>query len=385
MGFWHDVWYGADTDSTVIQQRSGSANEPLPSDPSTALETPVRSISNRSVTTGDALGLSAVYRAISIFAIASKQLSIDVFRASTAIDAPAFIKRPDINDSFPAFIEQSVVSLALNGNAYWLISRDAQNRVTNLEVFNPLDVLIETNTRGKAIKYSYLGTDYKPADIRHLKLLRVPGNVKGLGPIQAAQADLRGAIDTNSYATNWFETSGVPNGYLKTDTPLNAEDAAALKTQWAASVKGGTTAVLDSGLTYTPIYLSPKDAQFIESQNWNKTQIATLFGIPLRMMLATVEGNSMTYANLQDEKLQLVEFGLMGYLTEIETAFSELLPGSQKAKFNLEAFLRVDTKTRYEAHKLAIDAGFLKVDEVRAIEGLDPLDTKEVPNANATV
>jgi len=392
MGFWHDVWYGADNTDTVIEQRSGSVNEPLPSDPSTALEVPNRSNVITSVSAKDALGLSAVYRAISIYSTAAQQLSIDVFRGGVTVEvAPSFIKRPDINETRPAFLEMTVVSLALNGNAYWLISRDAQSRVTNLEVLNPLDMNVETNTRGKVTNYKYMDGDYKPAEIQHLKLLRVPGSAKGLGPIQAAQVELHGTLSTRDYSQNWFETSGVPNGYLKTDTPMNADDALALKDQWHKSVKGGTTAVLDSGLTYTPIYLSPRDAQFIESQNFNKTQVATLFGIPLRMMLATVEGNSMTYANLQDEKRQFIEFSLMQYMKEIEEAFSALLPGSQVARFNFESFLRTDASARYATYATALAGSpFMTVEQVWEIEGWGPVpksltDVKEVPNVDATV
>lgn len=52
-----------------------------------------------------------------------------------------------------------------------------------------------------------------------------------------------------------------------------------------------------------------------------------------------------------------------------------LLPRGQSARFNLNAVLRPDTKTRYEAHALAIQTGFLTIDEVRDIEGLPPLTT----------
>ena len=87
-------------------------------------------------------------------------------------------------------------------------------------------------------------------------------------------------------------------------------------------------------------------------------------------MLASVEGGSQTYSNLQQEDLSFVRWTLMTYLREIETALTWLLPPGQKAKFNLDAILRPDTLTRYQAHKIGLEAGFLNVDEVRAIENL---------------
>jgi phage portal protein BeeE len=60
----------------------------------------------------------------------------------------------------------------------------------------------------------------------------------------------------------------------------------------------------------------------------------------------------------------------MSYLIEIEQGLTSLLPRGQEAHFNIEALLRSDTLTRYNAHKLGIEAGFLTIEEVRAIEGL---------------
>ncbi|MDU5025366.1 MAG: phage portal protein, partial [Cutibacterium avidum] len=58
---------------------------------------------------------------------------------------------------------------------------------------------------------------------------------------------------------------------------------------------------------------------------------------------------------------------------EIDAAVSWLLPHGNTARFNLDAILRPDTLTRYQAHKVALDSGFLTIDEVRRIEGLEPL------------
>jgi phage portal protein BeeE len=63
----------------------------------------------------------------------------------------------------------------------------------------------------------------------------------------------------------------------------------------------------------------------------------------------------------------------MQYLIVIEDALTDFLPGRQKAQFNLEAILRPDTMTRYESYKLAREAGWMTVDEIRAKEDMPPL------------
>lgn len=322
---------------------------------------------------GDALSLSMVYRAISIHSIAAKQMDIEVYRNGAKIDGPSWLSRPDFRITRPAFVEQSIVSLATTGNAYWEIKRDSSGRVMNLESLNPLDVTIHSKDDGQVDYYNLAVAGkvrkLRPEQVQHLSLMRVPGTNYGLGPIQAAKREIKGAIDTRDYSSNWFTESGVPSGVLKSEQVLNADQAVAAKNAWnaTAGAKNGV-AVLGNGLSYSPIFLSPSDAQFIESQNFNVTQIARLFGVPSSLMLADAGGTSMTYQNVEQDWIGYIRFSLMNYLLEIESAFSELLPRGQEAKFNVDALYRSDTLTRYNAYKIGIEAGFLTVDEVRASE-----------------
>ena len=341
---------------------------------SEALLPPVRNADN-SLSISDALSLSMVYRAINIHAISAKQMSIDVYRGGTIIESPAFVRTPDISITRPAFIEQSIISLATTGNAFWEIKRDQAGRIMNIEVLNPLNVTINENENGMAISYRVItGTKEKtlrPERVQHLSLMRVPGKNWGLGPIQSARHELLGAIDVRDYAANWFKESGIPSGVLKSDQVLSPDQATAAKNAWntTAGAKNGV-AVLGQGLTYAPIFLSPDDAQFLESQNLYVTQVARLFGVPASLMLSDTGGSSMTYQNVEQDWIGYIRFSLMTYLIEIEQAFTTLLPRGQEAHFNIEALLRSDTLTRYNAHKIGLEAGFLTVEEVRAIEGL---------------
>jgi HK97 family phage portal protein len=351
------------------------ADEPQ-HDSSTALIIPSRA-DNTPVSVNDALGLSAVYRAISIHAVAAKQLSFGAFRNGVELtpdQAPAWVRRPDIDSTRSAFLEQTVVSLACAGNAYWRITRNDRG-VSNLEVLNPLDVLVKTNSAGRVTAYRYGGKDYRPDDIQHLRLLRIPGTPYGLGPIQAAQRELRGSIDVRDYAGNWFTGSGVPAaGYLTTDQPLTADTAQQIRENWtAATANRDGVPVLGAGARFVQLFLSPEDALWVDAQQFNVTGTARLFGVPASLMLATVEGNTQTYANVAQDWLGYVRFSLMQYLVEIEDALSQLLPRGTDAHFNVEALLRSDTLTRYTTYGLALSNGWMLRSEVRAIEGLPPL------------
>lgn len=360
----------------IGSSRSASSDNPTP-----GVTPPSRSASLGAVTVADAFGISMVYRAIQIHAISAKQLSIETTRYGRVVEDHPLTRRPDPSSTRSSWIEQVVVSMASTGNGYCEIVRDAFGVVIALPVLNPLQVRIHTNAAGYVTKYSYRDRELQPRDMMHVTLLRVPGSAYGLGPVQAAQPDLRGAISTRDYAAAWLDDSGVPTGVLKTDQNITRDSADMAKQHWNenAGQKNGVV-VLGNGLDYRPIFLSPKDVQFIESQQFSVTQIARLFGTPASLMLAAVEGNSQSYSNVEQDWLAYVRFTLMGYLTEIEDALSELLPGARRARFNIEALLRADTTTRYQSYKTAIDAGFLTVPEVREIEGWAPLNDNDTPS-----
>lgn len=320
-------------------------------------------------TVDSAMSLSSVYRAVFILGTAASQLTLDVWRGGDPVEPkPPLIRKPDVDNTLSGFLEATVVSMAVSGDAYWLLDRNARNEVVNARVLDPWACFEDTDKQ----ELSYKDKTYSKDRYHHLRLMRVPGKSKGLGPIQAARAELRGAADLRDFSAGWFTSGDVPTGLLKTDQFLSPEQAREYREQWLAR-EAHSVAVMGNGLDYSPILLNPEDAQFIQVQQFSVTGIARLFGIPAHLLLAAVEGSSMTYTNVAQADLSFVRWTLMKYLREIEESFSVLLPGIQTARFNLDSLLRPDTKTRYEAHEIALRAKFLTPNEVRAMEGLAPI------------
>lgn len=331
------------------------------------------------VTADQALQIADVYRAVQIHETAAGQLTLDGIKAGLKLDeTPSLLRQPNVDQPLSAFIEQAVVAMATTGNAFWRKTRSTSTgQVSNLEPLNPHLVTVYESRptfRGPAkITYGYDGKRFDQRDIQHLQLLRVPGRCAGLGPIQAAQNELAGVLDVRNYATGWFrDGQAQPNGVLSTDQQLTREKADDYKQLWNAGADGGIR-VLGAGLTYTPILLKPEDAQWIEARNFNVTQVARLFGVPASLMLAPVEGTNLTYQNVEQEWLAYVRFSLMAYLREIEEALTACLPRGTSARFDVDALLRPDTKTRYDAYDVGIRAGFLRRSEARAREHLPPV------------
>jgi HK97 family phage portal protein len=340
---------------------------------SSSIVPPPRSATS-GVTTGDALSMASVYRAISILSTAIKQVGVHIYRDDEKLEStPLWIKQPDDKITRAEFMARTVNSIALAGNCFWLVSRNARGETVKLEVLNPFDMLIQSDDYGNLLGYTYRGTiEYSIADIQHLKALTVPGNLYGLGPIQSCQPELAAIKDTRDYASTWFDKSGVPSGILKSDQMLSPDAAKAAKDSWNALGAGGLV-VLGNGLTYMPTYMNPRDSQFLENQAFGVQQIARLFGIPANMMLASVDGNSMTYTNIEQEQIAFTRYTLSQYYVEIEAAMSSLLPRGTEARMNIDALLRSDTLSRYQAHQIALAAGFKTLDEVRRDEKMPPL------------
>ena len=340
---------------------------------SSSIVPPPRSATS-GVTTGDALSMASVYRAISILSTAIKQVGVHIYRDDEKLEStPLWIKQPDDKITRAEFMARTVNSIALAGNCFWLVSRNGRGETVKLEVLNPFDMLIQSDDYGNLLGYTYRGTiEYSIADIQHLKALTVPGNLYGLGPIQSCQPELAAIKDTRDYASTWFDKSGVPSGILKSDQMLSPDAAKAAKDSWNALGAGGLV-VLGNGLTYMPTYMNPRDSQFLENQAFGVQQIARLFGIPANMMLASVDGNSMTYTNIEQEQIAFTRYTLSQYYVEIEAAMSSLLPRGTEARMNIDALLRSDTLSRYQAHQIALAAGFKTLDEVRRDEKMPPL------------
>ena len=334
--------------------------------------------------------LVSVYRAIDIITSAVAQLPLRVERHGVEVPAseiPDIIKAPSLSLTRSDFLEQIALSLAVTGNAY-IFAKRISGKLVELVTLNPHEVLPKQDETSGAITYAYRGRDYTQADIQHLKFMVLPGSLKGLGAIQAARAEIQGAINLRDYAAQWFNGSGQPSGILSTDQALTADDAKQIRDTWnnidpatgkplPAAANPSNIKVTGKGVKYEPIVLNPRDAQFIESRNFNTLEIARLFGIPATLMLTSTEGSSMTYSNVEQDWLGFVRFTLTKYLRKIEEALTTFTPRGQTVRFQISALLRSDTLTRYQAHQIALNAGFMTLNEIRAIESLPPLENQE--------
>lgn len=324
-----------------------------------------------------ALTLTAVYRAIQIIATPISKMPMQTFRYATGIEVPVenpvLVNKPNYLETKRDFLFQTVASLALDGNAFWLKSYGSNGQVNNLTLIPAGSVTVRLD---KGVKYyDYQVNQDTPlatttTDIQHLKLFSRAGYLRGLGPIDACSKDIAAALDLRNFASNWFGQAGIPTGILKTDKPISVEDSQVITERWHAKQSERKVAVLGQGFEWQTVQLNPRDAMFTDVQNQQVQAIARLFGIPARLLLTGVDGTSDTYSNLQDENQVFYRHTLMAYCDAISDALSECLPRGTRTEFNFEGLFRADQANRFTMWQTAINAGFMTAEEVRVKEGL---------------
>jgi HK97 family phage portal protein len=154
---------------------------------------------------------------------------------------------------------------------------------------------------------------------------------------------------------------------------MTAEQALDLKTKWLAQHGGSrrSIAVLNATTEFTPVAISPVDAQLNNAREWSNRDTALAFGVPPYML--GVPGDSSTYANVESRMIELRTFTHLPWQRRIESTLDAEFARGTGLKIATDALLRADTKTRYESYKVALEAGFMTVDEVRALEDRAPL------------
>ena len=209
-----------------------------------------------------------------------------------------------------------------------------------------------------------------------------PVDVEGhsMGVFEMSPGAFQMATQIETYSSGQFR-SGVPNGYLKVETPgLQQPQADELKASWMRSHGGDrrSIAVLNATTQFVPINLSPVDVALEQVKRLNIADVAFAFGID-PMMLGASMNNSATYSNVRDYFRQHRDLGIGIWVAAVQDVLTALLPGTQGVKVDLDEFTRAEPAERYAAYQVALNAGVLTVDEVRAMEGLPPLPEQPKP------
>lgn len=324
-----------------------------------------------------ALRLIPVYAAVQLLANAMSQLPLQQYRSqgksSVKIPSVDLFTDPTLYGTTVEWIQRAMTSILLRGNAYgYATVLNANGSPRQIEWLHPDDVTLEDDRSYTRPVWKWRGATLDQLRFIHIPGMVLPGEIQGVSPIKAYKLTTETGLMAQQYGRDWFAHGQVPAAVLQTQGKVDQEGGERIKNMFLRSARKREPVVLGHGFEYKPISVAPEESQFIQTQKLTVNQIASVYSVPPER-IGGESGSSMTYNNREQDTLDLIKFALGAYMSKFESAFSRLLPEGEFVKFNPDAFLRADTKTRYEAHQLALDSGWLCVDEIRAIEDYPPL------------
>jgi HK97 family phage portal protein len=272
------------------------------------------------------------------------------------------------------FKHMLVTSLAVRGNFFGLVlERDRLEYPESMLPLHPDWVRLDRDPTTWELRTWVMGEKVDNADIFHIPYMRMPGNDYGLSPVTVFAESIGLALAAEQYGAKWFRDGASPSSVLETDLPQDDDQVKRVQRNWVSSHGGRRLpAVLSGGFKWKPITITPEESQFLETRQFQVAEIARMFGVPPHMV-GDVERSTSWGTGIEQQNIAFVTHTLLPWLTRIESAFNRITPRGQRMKFNVNALLRGDLKSRYEAYQLAIDSGFMNPDEARALEELPPI------------
>ena len=353
--------------------------------------TPMRS--GGQVTADSALQLSAVYACVRVLTDSFSTLPFHMYRlradgGKTQIRDHwlyrLFAKRPNDYQNPMEFRSMMMGHLALRGNAFAQIVSGRDGDVADLHPIHPdrvtIEMLSSSNWRYRVRNQDGTETIIARTDMFHVKGLSSDG-VVGYNPIALARKMLATGIAAQDYGMRFFENDATPTGgWIQHPTNFKSEEQKKLWRESWQEMQGGSnkgkTAVLEYGMTYNPgVGITNVDSQFIETNKFNRSQIASLFRVPPHK-IGDLERS--TNNNIEHQGLEFVTDCMMPWATCWEEAikYNFLDPEDDDlcVSFPLLSLLRGDSTARAAYINTCVNNGTMTRNEGRLMEDREPLD-----------
>jgi HK97 family phage portal protein len=214
-------------------------------------------------------------------------------------------------------------------------------------------------------------------EVLHLRD-RSDDGLLGRSRLQRAATAVSAALQTQEFANVMWQNGAHPSGAVKINQRLSAEQKDQLRESIRQMYQGSKNAaivlILDQGVEWESISVSPEDQELLASRRFSVEEMCRIYGVP---PVIVGDLSNASFTNAETLLRYFVQFTLRHWTRKLEaeimrTIFSEAERASMGVEFDMSDFLRGDPKSRWETHKIAIDAGILDRNEIREIEGYNP-------------
>lgn len=350
-------------------------------------------------------GIPAVYTCIRILADAISQAPALLYRGlpsggrEEADDLYLYSVLKDLaNPEMTAADWRDVMARSMLGwgNAYSEVVRGVGGTVQGLYPLHPAMMAVDRDPSSLRKRYTFTRPDgstrtwlfdaEKPP-IHHWMINSLDG-MTGRSPVAILRESLGLTRAAEEFGARYFGSGAHPGGLLTTDGKLSPESARRMREDWerlhSGTDKTHRIAVFEQGLKFQAMSIPPNDAQFLETRQFQDLQIAGVFGVPAFMINAPAASSWGT--GIESQKNALVSLTLRPYFERIQQAMKRDLFGRRDfetyhVEFDTTELLRGDYSSRMSGHATALNWGINTLNEVREIEGWNPVAGGDKPVA----
>lgn len=357
----------------------------------------VTSATGLGISADSALRASAVWACTRLIAEAVSSLPLVLHRRRAdggrerAIDHPLYsvlYDEPNPWQTTFTWLEQMTSHALLRGAGYSQIVPGSRGAVTELRPLNP-DLVKPELVGGNTLRYRYRAPSGEQVlngeDVFHLPGLTLDG-VNNISVIGYARETIGLAIATEQYGARLFGQGARPSGILKHPGKLSKEARANLRASWQENygglAKSHGTAVLEEGTEFQSISMTSEDAQFLQTREFVAEDIARWFRVPPHMIGLTSKATSWG-TGIEQMSIGFVIYTLMPWIRRWEQAIARQLIRRRErqelfAQFLVNALLRGDTLSRFQAYSTGRQWGWYSANDVRRFEDENPIENGDI-------
>lgn len=340
------------------------------------------------------------YQAVNRIADAVASVRWTLWRGESEItehEVLNLLKKPNPGQSGAQYIQAKIGYLLLSGNGYEERVR-VGSTIRELYQLRPDRMKVLPGANGFPRGYTYevggrkvqwdVDEATQDSDVRHIRMFNPLDDWYGLSPVEASAY----SIDQHNEAMQWMQAllqnSARPSGALVVgkETGTLSEDAftrmkAQIDEQYSGARNAGRPMLLEGGLDWKAMGLSPTDMGIIEAKNAAARDIALGFGVPPQLL--GIPGDN-TYSNYQEARLAFWEDTVVPLLDWIAQDWSEWLTGGElMLKPDLDQVSAIVEK-RQTLWDMADRATDLTINERRELKGYKPIEGGDVLLVNSS-
>lgn len=351
-----------------------------------------RKVAGVMVTPATALAHDTVYACIRDKAESIGQLPVMLYRRKGDVNQLVlkgrehriFTKKPNDFQTMGDLVENYVTCLETYGKWFAYVERNDRGSISEIIPFRyQTNVTVNMDLNGN-VYYIYTTNDGKPDmgfagdKIMHIKLNTLDG-FTGLSPISAGARSIGVSISQEDHLASLMENGATPKGILTTDNIFKDDNAIQrLKDQWSGytgTKNAGKTPVLENGMKYQAMSISPADAELLEQRKYSRVGLCSLFRVPPERV-GVDSGNKQK--DVEQSNTAYMRDSLNSPIVKFEDAMNLILPDGLSIKLDRKGFVQGDRQSQVESISAEFKMGSISLNEMRTDLDRDPIEGGDV-------